>query len=59
MNIDALRRKIVRLHCARFRLARAYGLWAGRRLTRNERENLASLARAIKRLGEKVRGMEE
>jgi hypothetical protein len=57
MNAAALRRRIVQLHARRARLAAAYGLWDGRRLLPHERRNLARMARAIKRLGEKVRGM--
>ena len=57
MNIDALRRRIIRLHHRRAKLSAAYGLWDGRKLRPCERRNLARMARAIKRLGERVREM--
>jgi hypothetical protein len=57
MDVNALRRRIVALRARRARLCEAYGLWAGAKLTPRQRQRLARLARAIKRLSARAREM--
>lgn len=57
MDANTLRRRIISLHARRARLCEAFGLWAGVRLTSRQRQRLARLARAIKRLSARARAM--